>query len=77
MSDEGTTTPVTRVPFVYGGHYWVATADLANERNTMLPLYTRNGSKWEDTKAGQRAARKSEATMLHRDNIGKPEESNV
>jgi hypothetical protein len=61
---------VTRVPFLYGGHYYVAADDLANPRKIMLPLYTRDGRKWEDTQAGQRAARKHEATMLHRENIG-------
>jgi hypothetical protein len=63
-------TEVTRVPFVYGGHYHVATADLANPAKTLLPLYTRDGRKWSDTLAGERAVRRGEADMLHRENIG-------
>ena len=62
---------VTRVPYVYGGFYHVASADLANPAKTYLPLYTRHSEKWEDTAAGQRAARRHQATTLHRENIGK------
>lgn len=63
-------TEVTRVPFVYGGYYYVARSDLDNPSRTYLPLYTRDGRKYEDTQAGQRAVRRREATTLHRENIG-------
>lgn len=66
------TTSVVRVPFVYGGYCHVARSDLDNPGKILLPLYTRDGRKWEDTPAGQRAAKRHEATMLHRDNIGTP-----
>ena len=64
---------VVRVPFVYGGHYWVSQADLDNEARRYLPLYCRDGRKFEDTAAGRRALRRKEATFLVRENIGTPE----
>lgn len=62
-------TDVIRVPYVYGGHYHVAVKDLESSR-VLLPIYTRDGRPWTDTKAGERAARTGKATRLHRDNIG-------
>lgn len=62
-------TPTTKV-MVLGGTCHVSTSDLADSRRTYLPMYTKAGLKWEDTKAGQRAARNSEATTIHRLNIG-------
>lgn len=62
--------PVVRVPFIYGGYYWVSQADLDNPRKVQLPLYTRDGKKWEDTPAGRRAVLRHEATTLIRGNIG-------
>lgn len=68
-----TISAVVRVPFVYGGHYWVAKSDLDNPDRRYLPLYCRDGRKFEDTVAGQRALRRREATFLVRENIGTPE----
>jgi hypothetical protein len=46
-------TKVTRVHSPYlGRHFWVAKADLADGRATLLPFYTRDGRKWADTAAG-------------------------
>ena len=65
------TKQVVRVPYVYGGHLYVSAEDLASTR-VLLPLYTRDGRVWTDTKAGMRASRNHEATRLHRENIGEP-----
>jgi len=63
-------TEVTRVHSPYlGRHFWVAKADLADGRATLLPFYTRDGRKWADTAAGERAIRRGAAWQLHRDNI--------
>lgn len=61
---------IARVPFVYGGHCYVSKHDLANERKTYLPLYTRDGRKYEDTPRGHAAMKRGEAMTLHRENIG-------
>jgi len=61
--------PVTRVPFVYGGHYYVATDDLNNLNKTYLPLYTKAGFRFDETPRGRAAIRRHEATTLHRNNI--------
>jgi hypothetical protein len=60
---------VVRVSLIYGGSYYVAANDLRNLSRTYLPRYTRSGLLWEDTRAGQRAARKHQATTIHRENI--------
>lgn len=60
---------VIRVRSVYGDRHYVSRADYEGRRRHMLPLYTRDGRRWEDTPAGQRAARRSQATCLARDNI--------
>jgi hypothetical protein len=65
--------PVVRVPSVYGGTHYVRATDLADMRKTYLPLYTRAGILWTDTKAGLAALRRHEATTLHRENIGVPD----
>ena len=64
-----TAEPVTRVRTVYGDRYFVATADLNGARKFQLPLYTRDGRRWTDTRAGMAAQRRHEATTLARGNI--------
>jgi len=64
------TVAVVRVPFVYGGFLWVAAADLADERKALLPLYTRTGERFTDTRKGMLAEARGEAMHLHRENIG-------
>ena len=67
------TEPVTRVQTVYGERCYVSTADLNGTRwKHMLPLYTRDGRRWTDTRAGIAAERRHEATMLARANIQEP-----
>ena len=68
------TVPVTRVPFIYGGHYYVSTADLEGTRwKHFLPLYTRDGRRYDETRAGVLAAKRGQATILARENIGMPD----
>lgn len=62
-------TPVTRVPYIRGGHFYVSTADLQDGRKRYLPIYMPDGRKWTETRSGRRAERLGRATTLHRDNI--------
>ena len=62
-------TKTTRVTDVYGKSYRVAADHLADKTKRMLPLFTKNGLRWTDTRAGERAAARGEATMICRDNI--------
>ncbi len=63
-------TDVVRVPFVYGGYYYVGRADLESNK-ALLPIYTLKGKVWRDTPAGQRAMKHGAAGSLHRENIGR------
>lgn len=64
-------TLVTRVGTIYGDHFHVAAADLANPAKILLPLYTSKGVKWtERTDSKGRVIECKGATSLHRDNIG-------
>lgn len=57
-----------------GRSFFVATADMDDPRKVQLPIYTRSGIRWSDTKQGARAIRAHrDSGMLHRDNINAPE----
>lgn len=59
---------ITKVT-AFGQRFYVLSEHLSDPSRMLLPLMTRDGNPWHDTPAGQRAWRKGEATMVHRDNI--------
>jgi hypothetical protein len=64
-------TKVIKVETVYGKTFYVSESDLSGPKpkRYQLPLYTRSGIRWDETRAGYAAARRGEATTIHRENI--------
>ena len=67
------TVPVSAVR-VFGHRHYVETARLPDRTKLILPMRTKDGRRWSDTVAGERAIRRGESSHIHRANIeGTPE----
>jgi hypothetical protein len=67
-------TQVTKLTTVYGDVVYVSTADWDGfgRQSIMLHRYTRDGRRWDETKEGQMAVQRGNATSIHRDNLCPP-----